>query len=205
MSNMNPLTHSHTFTGDQNFMNKINFLDSVMRKKMLPPEELLKLLPIQEGSNILDAGAGSGYLTIPAAKCTTGTVYALDMDVRMLEVITIKANADNITNIDLLQGNINNIPISDNSVDFAIASLILHEVGPLSPVLAELFRVLKDGGSVLCLEYEKEESSIQGPPMHIRISSVSLEQELIAAGFLIEQKFIPGESLYIITAKKQEF
>lgn len=204
MSNMNPLTHSHTFTGDQNFMNKINFLDSVMRKKMLPPEELLKLLPIQEGSNILDAGAGSGYLTIPAAKCTTGTVYALDMDVRMLEVITIKANADNITNIDLLQGNINNIPISDNSVDFAIASLILHEVGPLSPVLAELFRVLKEGGSVLCLEYEKEESSIQGPPMHIRISSVSLEQELIAAGFLIEQKFIPGESLYIITAKKQE-
>ncbi|WFR55757.1 class I SAM-dependent methyltransferase [Anaerocolumna sp. AGMB13025] len=205
MSNMNPHTHSHTFTGDQNFMNKINFLDSVMRKKMLPPEELLKLLPIQEGSNILDAGAGSGYLTIPAAKCTTGTVYALDMDVRMLEVITIKANADNITNIDLLQGNINNIPISDNSVDFAIASLILHEVGPLSPVLAELFRVLKDGGSVLCLEYEKEESSIQGPPMHIRISSVSLEQELIAAGFSIEQKFIPGESLYIITAKKQEF
>lgn len=205
MSNMNPLTHSHTFTGDQNFMNKINFLDSVMRKKMLPPEELLKLLPIQEGSNILDAGAGSGYLTIPAAKCTTGTVYALDMDVRMLEVITIKANADNITNIDLLQGNINNIPISDNSVDFAIASLILHEVGPLSPVLAELFRVLKEGGSVLCLEYEKEESSIQGPPMHIRISSVNLEQELIAAGFLIEQKFIPGESLYIITAKKQEF
>jgi ubiquinone/menaquinone biosynthesis C-methylase UbiE len=204
MSNINQNSHNHSFTGNQNFMNKINFLDSVMRKKLLPPEELLKLLPIQKSSNILDAGAGSGYLSIPAGKCTTGTVYALDMDSRMLEVIDTKAKAEDVTNVKLLQSNINNIPLPDNSVDIIMASLILHEVKPLPTILTELFRVLKTGGHILCLEYEIEESSVQGPPMHIRISSVSMEHELISAGFQIVQKIIPGESIYIITAKKPE-
>lgn len=202
MSNYNHHSHNHQVMGEQNFMNKINFLDGVMRKKALPPEDILNLLSIQEKSHILDVGAGSGYLTIPAAKRTDGTVYALDMDARMLEVIDTKAKAEKITNIQLMQGNINSIPLPDSSVDIVMASLILHEVKPLPSVLTQMNRVLKTGGHFLCLEYEKEESTVKGPPMHIRIPSVEMEQELISAGFNIVQKVFPGESIYIITAKK---
>lgn len=202
MSNYNHHSHNDQVMNDQNFMKKIDFLDGVIRKKMLPPEEILNLLPMQKKSCVLDAGAGSGYLTIPAAKRTDGTVFALDMDPRMLNVIRSKAISENITNIQLIQGGIAPIPMADNSVDVVLASLILHEVGPLSPVLGQMHRVLKVGGYFLCIEYEKDESVVEGPPMHIRIPSAEMEKELISAGFIIEQKRFIKETIYIITARK---
>lgn len=199
MSNDN---HCHFAGGAQSFMNKIAFLDSAMRKSTLPPEEILNMLTLQKGISILDAGAGSGYLTISAAKQTDGIVFALDMDERMLDVIDTKAKAEKLTNIQLVQGNINNIPLPDGSVDIVLASLILHEVGALPAVLTQISRVLNTGGYFLCLEYEKEESAVKGPPMHIRIPSVEMEQQLITAGFNIAQKVFPRESIYIIVAQK---
>lgn len=201
MSNYN---HNHNNHGGstENFMAKIEFLDSAMRQRTLPPEEILNMLPMQKEVSVLDLGAGSGYLTIPAAKQTEGTVFALDMDGRMLQVIDKKAKAQNIFNIQLIEGNIEGIPLPDNSVNIAIASLILHEVSSLSVVFAEINRVLKTGGHLLCLEYEKKESSEEGPPMHIRIPSVDMEQALYVAGFEVEQKTITKESIYILTAKK---
>lgn len=195
--------HSHPGGSMESFMSKIEFLDSAMRQRLLPPEEILAMLPIQKDSEILDAGAGSGYLTLPAARQTEGMVTALDMDDRMLRVIEEKAKAEDIANIRLVQGDIEAVPLADDAVDFAIASLILHEVRSLSAVLAEMSRVVKPGGYFLCLEYEKEESTVKGPPMHIRIPSADMESALAAAGFHVEQKIFPKESIYIITAKKQ--
>jgi ubiquinone/menaquinone biosynthesis C-methylase UbiE len=183
-------------------MDKIAFLDGDLRSKTLRPEEILNMLPIRRSDSILDAGAGSGYLTIPATKLVDGTVYALDMDTRMLDVIATKMTAENITNIQLVQGSIDDIPLPEGSIDIVLASLILHEVRPLSKVFQHINRVLKEGGHFLCLEYEKEESTVKGPPMHIRIPSSEMERELANAGFQIVQKVLPKESIYIITAKK---
>ena len=202
MSNYNHHSPNHQVMKDQNFMKKIDFLDGVIRKRTLPPEEILNLLPIQKKSSILDAGAGSGYLTIPAAKRTHGTVYALDIDPRMLNVIGSKAKSEDLTNIQLLQGGLDPIPMANNSVDVVFASLLLHEVGPLSPILKQMNRVLKMGGYFLCVEYEKDENVVEGPPMHIRIPSAEMEKELISAGFIVEQKRFFKEAIYIITARK---
>ncbi|MEN6348713.1 MAG: class I SAM-dependent methyltransferase [Syntrophomonas sp.] len=194
--------HHHDSLNARNFTDKIAFLDGVQRRNIFPPEEILKMLSIKKSGSILDAGAGSGYLTIPAAKLVEGCVYALDMDTRMLEVINAKAKAENITNIQLLQGSIDNIPLPEGSVDLALASLILHEVRPLSKVFQQISHVLKQDGYFLCLEYEKKESILKGPPMNLRINSSEMEEELVNAGFSIVQKVFPIESIYIITAKK---
>ena len=201
MSNDNH-NHCHHSDGAQNFIIKMAFLDDEMRKSTLSPEEILNMLPIQKGINILDAGAGSGYLTIPAAKKTDGIVFALDMDEKMLEVIDTKTKAEKLKNVQLVQGNINNIPLPDGSVDIVLASLILHEVGVMPAVLTQISRVLKTGGYFLCLEYEKEESAVKGPPMHIRIPSVEMERQLITTGFSNVQKVFSRESIYIVIAQK---
>ena len=194
--------HKHQPDGVGNFASKIDFLDSAMRRNTLPPEEILNLLPIQKDTSILDAGAGTGYFTIPAAKKTTGYVFALDMDARMLEVIDAKARTEGLTNVQLVQGNINDIPLPDGSVDIVLASLILHEVGALPPVLTQINRVIKMGGYFLCLEYEKEDSAVKGPPMHIRIPSAEMERQLIETGFKTVQMNFPRESIYVIVAQK---
>lgn len=194
--------HHHHKGNNQNFMAKIEFLDSQARKRTLPPEEILNMLPLRNGDSILDVGSGSGYLTIPAAQQTDGIVFALDIDKRMLQVIHTKAAAKNITNIQLIEGNIESIPLPDGSVDGIIASLILHEVPSLPAAISEMNRVLKTDGHLLCLEYEKEECHAEGPPVHIRIPSADMAQALISAGFNIERNIAPKQSIYIITAKK---
>lgn len=186
------------------FINKIAFLDGRQRKELLPPEEILNLLTINKSDNILDVGAGSGFLTIPVAKMVNESVFALDMDQRMLKVIQAKAEDDNIDNIKLIQGNIDNIPLPAESIDIVLASLILHEVKELPKVINQIGLVLKSGGHFLCLEYEKDERFVQGPPMNIRIKSSELEEELMRAGFNIVRKEFPQESIYIIIAKKPE-
>lgn len=185
------------------FMNKIDFLDGVQRKELLPAEEILDRLSINKSDSILDVGAGSGFLTIPAAKLVDKKVFALDIDQRMLKV-QAKAKDRNIENIKLLQGDIDHIPLPARSIDIVLASLILHEVRSLPKVINQISGVLKTGGHLLCLEYEKDERYVEGPPMNIRIKSSELEEDLIKAGFHITRKEFPQESIYIIIAKMGE-
>lgn len=196
--------HQHNSKETQQLETKIKFLDAVERRKDFPPEEVLQMLVIKKTDNILDLGAGTGYLTIPAAQMVHGLVYALDMDKKMLEIIDCKAQGESITNIQLVKGSIDNIPLPDDSIDIVLASLVLHEIKSLSTTLRQIKRVLKDGGQFMCLEYEKGESAIEGPPMQIRVSSSEMEQELENAGLNITQKIFLRKSIYIITAKKED-
>ncbi|WP_238884406.1 class I SAM-dependent methyltransferase [Clostridium sp. YIM B02551] len=194
--------HEHNSKGIGNLQRKIEALDGVERMKNFPPEEILQMLDIKKNDNILDLGAGTGYLSIPSAQMVDGLVYALDMDPKILEVIDTKSKDKNITNIKLIEGRLDNIPLTDDSIDIALASLVLHEVNPLSKTLNEIKRVLKDGGHFLCFEIEKKESHITGKPMPPRISSLDMEKELIDAGFKITQKVFPDDLHYIFIVKK---
>lgn len=194
--------HQHNLKEMQQLSRTVGYLDSPERIKAFPPKELLQMLPIKKTDNILDLGAGTGYLAITAAKMVDGLVYALDMNPKMLDIIESKAQDENITNIQLVKGSIDDIPLPDNSIDIVLASLVLHEVSPLSKTLEQIKRVLKEGGYFLCVEFEKTESALDGPPMHIRIPSANMEEELINAGFSIIKKIFPSDLLYIFIVKK---
>ena len=194
--------HQHCSKGIGHLECKVSFLDNLERRNIFPPEELLEMIPLKKRDNILDLGAGTGYLTMAAAKFTEGTVYALDIDPNMLNIIDTKAKNENITNIKFIEGSVDDIKLSDSSIDVVLASLVLHEINPLAKALKTVKDVLKYGGEFLCLEFEKEDNSSNGAPSHIRISSSTMEQELINAGFTIEKKLFLKESLYVIIAKK---
>ena len=197
---MNNIKKSHD--KDQKFLNKIAFLESKQRESILPPEVLIDEMPIHEDHTLLDVGAGSGFFTIPMAKKTKEIVYALDFDSRMLNVISEKAIKEDLQNIKLIESTIEALSLEDESIDFIMASLILHEVESLSKVLSKLYEVTKIGGHLLCLEYEKDEKIIEGPPMDIRISSTDLEQSLLNSGFKSTKITRINDSIYTILAKK---
>lgn len=181
---------------------KINMLENIVRKDNFPAEDLLKLLPIEKSHNVLDLGAGTGYLALPAAKQIDGIVYALDLDGGILEYLHSKAQKEKLINLKTVEASFNDIPLADNSVEIALASISLHEVTPLSGALEEIFRVITKDGYLLCLEFEKKEVSV-GPRVH----STVMEQELCNAGFDIKEKIFPStkianEDLYIIIAQK---
>jgi ubiquinone/menaquinone biosynthesis C-methylase UbiE len=199
------MNHKHHHNQlDQKFLNKIAFLDSRQREKLIPPETLIGQMPIHRDHTLLDVGAGSGFFTIPMAESTSSKVYAMDPDRRMLSVIENKAKEKGLINIELIQDYIENLSIQNNSVDFVMASLILHEVSSLSKALSNIFEVLKAGGHLLCLEYEKDDLIIEGPPMSIRISSQELEKALSIIGFDIVKKTKVNDAIYTVLAVKKE-
>ncbi len=193
----------HCNEPDKKFLNKITFLDSRQREQLIPPEDLISQMPIKKNHTLLDVGAGTGFFTIPMAESTSNKVYAMDPDERMLGVIVNKAAEKGLINIELIQDYIENLNIQHNSVDFVMASLILHEVSSLTKALSNIFEVIKTGGHLLCLEYEKDDLIIEGPPMSIRIGSEELEKVLTLTGFEIVKKTKINESIYTVLAVKK--
>ncbi|WP_274648776.1 class I SAM-dependent methyltransferase [Paenibacillus humicola] len=174
-------------------------LESPERKKLLSPEQLLEMLPIQKGDRILDIGAGTGYFSIPAAQMTEGTVYALDLEPEMLAALKSKIEEQSIPNIELVEASMTDMPFKDHSIDIVIASLVLHAVKPISMSLNEIKRVMKPNAHLVICEWEPKESPM-GPPMKIRISSKDMEQALHESGFSIKKHVSPTDFLYIFIA-----
>lgn len=177
-------------------------LENAERENDFPAEQLLKLLPIEKTHHILDLGAGTGYLTMPAAKQTDGIVYALDLDGGILDYLDTKAQKEKLGNLKTLEASFNDIPLEDNAIDIALASISLHEITPLSSALKETFRVMKKNGYFLCIELEKNETST-GPRVHSSI----MEEELQNAGFSIKEKLFPStkimnQDIYMIISQK---
>ncbi len=187
---------------DNNFLTKMAFLDSKQRERLIPPEVLVSQMPIQNNHTLLDVGAGSGFFTIPMAERTSNKVYAMDPDKRMLSVIEAKAKEKGLNNIESLPETIENLSLQNNSVDFVMASLILHEVKSLTLALTKIFEVLTTGGHLLCLEYEKDDLIIEGPPMSIRIKSEELEKILLTIGFNIVKQTKINDAIYTILVVK---
>lgn len=199
------MNHNHQHNPlDQKFLSKIAFLDSRQRESIVLPEVLISQMPLQKNHTLLDAGAGSGFFTIPLAESTSGKVYALDPDRRMLSVIEEKAKEKSLANIELIQDTIENLSLQNDSVDFVMASLILHEVSSLTKALSIIRDVLKAGGHLLCLEYEKDDLIIEGPPMSIRIGSEELAKALSSSGFDVVKTTQINDAIYTVLAVKRE-
>lgn len=178
--------------------NKIAYLDDPQRNGGLTADILLDQLPIKSHYNVLDFGAGTGYFTLPLAQRLDGKILALDHDPVMLERIKEKAQAAAIGNIELLSGELADAALAEQSLDSILASLVLHEIKPLVPVLEHMHRLLKAGGQLVAIELEPK----TGGPKAPRLTSSGLEQQLAQAGFEVVEKFFPTESLYILVARK---
>ncbi|TWT00175.1 class I SAM-dependent methyltransferase [Planomicrobium sp. CPCC 101079] len=185
--------------GTNHHKGKISYLDSLERRGEFAPEQLISVSPIKETDTILDFGAGTGYFSLPLAKAVKGTVYALDIDASMLELINSKALKEEITNIVTIQGSDAEVSVPDGSIDVVIASLVLHEIQPLAAAIIRIKGALKEEGYLICVELEpKRHSGHQAP----RITSADMERELTAAGLRITKKFFPTENLYVLVAQK---
>ncbi len=106
------------------------------------------LAQLETGQVVLDLGSGGGIDVILSARRVgpTGKAYGLDMTDDMLALARRNAAEAGIPNIEFLKGQIEAIPLPDNSVDVIISNCVINLSGDKRRVLAEAFRVLKPGG-----------------------------------------------------------
>jgi arsenite methyltransferase len=109
------------------------------------PTALAELKP---GETVLDLGSGGGIDVLLSARRVgpTGKAYGLDMTDEMLALAEENKRKSGITNVEFLKGEIENIPLPDNSVDVIISNCVINLSGDKDRVLKEAFRVLKPGG-----------------------------------------------------------
>lgn len=102
---------------------------------------------IGPGDTVLDIGSGSGTDTLLAGTLATcGRVYGLDMTRAMLDKLRRNADAMGATRVRLLEGNAEEIPLPDASVDVVTSNGVLNLVPDKRRAFAEIVRVLKPGG-----------------------------------------------------------
>lgn len=106
------------------------------------------LASIEPGQTVLDLGSGGGIDVLLSARRVgpTGKVYGLDMTDEMLTLANENKAKAGATNVEFLKGEIESIPLPDNSVDLIISNCVINLSGNKERVLAEAFRVLKPGG-----------------------------------------------------------
>jgi arsenite methyltransferase len=109
------------------------------------PTALAELKP---GEFVLDLGSGGGIDVLLSARRVgpAGKVYGLDMTDEMLALAEENKRKSGLTNVKFLKGEIENIPLPDNSVDVIISNCVINLSGDKDRVLQEAFRVLKPGG-----------------------------------------------------------
>jgi len=106
------------------------------------------LAELHAGEVVLDLGSGGGIDVILSARRVgpAGKAYGLDMTDDMLALAKQNAADANVTNVEFLRGQIEQIPLPSNSVDVVISNCVINLSGDKRAVLAEAFRVLKPGG-----------------------------------------------------------
>jgi SAM-dependent methyltransferase len=106
------------------------------------------LAELKLGETVLDLGSGGGIDVLLSARRVgpTGKAYGLDMTDEMLALAEENRRKSGLNNVEFLKGEIEHIPLPDNSVDVIISNCVINLSGDKDQVLKESFRVLKPGG-----------------------------------------------------------
>ncbi len=133
-----------------------NLYDS-QQASQIPEEALLAslgcgnptaLAKLNAGETVLDLGSGGGIDVLLSAKRVgpAGKAYGLDMTDEMLALANENKRKAGAENVEFLKGEIENIPLPDNSVDVVISNCVINLSSDKARVLREAYRVLKPGG-----------------------------------------------------------
>ncbi len=106
------------------------------------------LAELKAGETVLDLGSGGGIDVLLSARRVgpTGKAYGLDMTDEMLTLARENQRKAGADNVEFLKGEIEHIPLPDNSVDVIISNCVINLSGDKDSVMREAFRVLKPGG-----------------------------------------------------------
>jgi ubiquinone/menaquinone biosynthesis C-methylase UbiE len=132
-------------------------LYDVSQIKQIPEEALLAslgcgnptaLAQLNAGEIVLDLGSGGGIDVLLSARRVgpTGKAYGLDMTDEMLALANENKRKSALENVEFLKGEIESIPLPENSVDVIISNCVINLSADKDKVLREAFRVLKPGG-----------------------------------------------------------
>lgn len=172
-----------------------------MNGDFLNPDKVIKDLSLKSNMNACDLGCGSGGWVIPLAKqLKEGTVYAIDVLEEALSVLSSKAAAQNLANIKVQKGDIENNPkVRENYFDLVLMTNLLFQIENKSDILDLGKRMLNENGMILIVDWKKD------APVGEKEGRISLQSTKELAeenGLKVEKEFIAGTFHWGLILKK---
>lgn len=171
-------------------------LESPERREKMNPEKLAEAMNLKGDEVVLDIGCGTGFFAEPVAK-RCGKLIGLDISEDMLAMFRGRDGFENLGDVELKQGDANDIPLENGSCDVAFHVCFLHEVRDVEKFHAEIRRVLKPGGRYLLADWHAWETG-WGPPVDHRVSRESAMEWMKRDGFTDVKELDIYEDQYVL-------
>ena len=163
----------HTFSID-----RANDLEETGRYRFGSREELLGALAPGDDDVVADIGSGTGFYTDEIAP-HVGRVYAVDVQPEMHDHYRAKGTPETV---EFVTAEASSLPFDDDELDAAVSTMTFHEFAS-DAAFAELARVIRPGGRVVTLDWSREGTGADGPPVDERFALADAVEAFEAAGF----------------------
>jgi arsenite methyltransferase len=153
---------------------------------------------------IADVGAGAGYFSLRFANHVgeRGRVYAVDISPDMIRHLNRRIRDLNLRNVVTVLAEPDDPLLPDGSIDRFFLCNTWHHIDGQSRYLALMKRILKPGGQVVMIDFQKKELPV-GPPVEMKIAREDLIRQMEADGFRLvkEHKFLPYQYFLIFAVQ----
>ena len=173
--------------------------DDPARDAWQMPARVIEVLKLSEDASVADIGAGTGYFSLRLARVVPrGTVYAVDIEPKMLEYVRNRAKSTGLANV---------VPVLADSVsaklpkavDLALVVDTYHHIPNRVAYFKGLAKALTAGGRVAIVDFRKD--APDGPPPEFRFEAAQIVDEMAKAGYRLdtEHKFLPRQHFLVFS------
>lgn len=166
--------------------------------QLIDAVKTLKRAGVFDGMKVADLGCGgAGHFVIPAARLvgSKGMAYAVDILRSVLDEVAKKARLDGVSNLKTIWANLetyHSVKLADNILDIAFLINILFQSKEHLTLFQEAKRLLKKGGKLLVIDWNKTSAPF-GPPLVDRVSSKEVKSLAGSLGLTPIDEFVPGK------------
>jgi len=175
------------------------WLERPEREREERTDLLIGNLPLDADSVIADIGAGTGYFTFPIAeRVPDGTVYAVDIQQEMLDIMADRKAAAGVDNVELVLGTEQDPRLPGGSVDVVLIVDAYHEFAYPREMGEAIREALKPGGRLVLIEYRGEDPSVPIKPLHKMTEEQAIrEMDAVGLEWVRTDDFLPQQHFLV--------
>ncbi|MEW6302553.1 MAG: class I SAM-dependent methyltransferase [Verrucomicrobiota bacterium] len=155
-----------------------DWLERPEREEEEKPDAMVEALKLKSGDVVADIGAGTGYVSWRMAQKVgeNGTVFAVDIQPEMLELLAKKMAGRGVKNVKGVLGTITDPKLPENAVDLVVMVDVYHEFSHPYEMMSAICKSLKPGGRVVFVEYRAEDPEVPIKLLH-KMSEAQVKKE----------------------------
>ena len=179
-----------------------SWLEREGREEEQRPAEIFRTMALKDGDVVADLGCGTGWFARRMARVVAprGTVYAVDIQPEMLDLLRGYVAAEAVAGIVPVLGSETDPKLPPASLDWVLMVDVYHELQKPQPMLEAVRRSLKPTGKVALVEYRLEGETASHIRREHRMSAEQVLSEWRPAGFRLvaQHEFLPTQHLFVL-------